>query len=282
MIQTQILDKDVFDDLKQYATYSSELTGVLELPDKFRGKIPTEYKIFQKLDDDKISVDWDGKSSFVVNGTIEDSLRIYLGMFNPYVRTVSIKDIRKIYALLNHGIIEEGQSFANYFYPLGEDARIGDLVYADKKRNCSGKKIDLSPYANIKLKKVFSGTKMEIDTKYYSKECVVRSATQSRNGKGVSYTSILLQYGTRTSTVDVLANIYGLQTPMLKSIKAGDKFNCLVHRKDDGSTVLEEFLPNGMSCNKVIYKPSDEFKKTVKVPIEAFRIMYYEWLLRTL
>lgn len=296
MIQVQIPDnEEVFNELKRYSTYYSKLTGVIELPDSYRGKVPPIYKIHQKLDEEEqLKIGWDGKTNFLVDGVMDESTRLFLGLYNGWQSEVSIKDINKIYVLLKMGGAEQDTSFAELFTPLNDNATVGDLVYAKRSRWCSGRFVDVKPYKGLSLKEICTGTTKQVDEEYYSKMCTVVSVIPDMtNGKGQEHTEILMQYEDDNGSLsDAVADLYCMKTTIIEAIKPGHKLNCMlykrINRKGELVTSSVGFLPKWLECNRTTPQPPKAFREAMKVwpvgkrmPVEAFRAIYYEWLIRT-
>lgn len=272
MVQTQIKDnEELYKLLKQSATYFSDRTRVVELPDKLRSLIPAEYPV-EFTEEQELVLDFDGKN-FILNN-VNDNLRLYLEMFNVYSGAVSSRDTEKIYTILPI-ISEFAGSYSSHYYPLNPFSKISDLECSKHKYRVNKKSIDLSQFGDVKLKDLFDGVQVKT-TPAMTREAKIYSVLEDVDTRGRPRVNLMLQYKDCGKVFDLNVILYEKLARQL--LTAGKIVNILVK---DGK--FYKFLPDGITlAEEKTYSPSKEAKKLIKgVPVAMFRTMYYEYLIRS-
>lgn len=133
--EARITDKKDFEELKKYATYSSEITGVMAFDQLAFNKGITLLNKYFKIseesgispDDLKFSVDCDEKYKIKLIAPAS-----YIAFCNGTNYTgssafISFANFRELYILLKYNLVKPTENFKKYFSPMNADSKLINL-----------------------------------------------------------------------------------------------------------------------------------------------------------
>ena len=274
MLEVQIKDRELFNKLKEFASYSSEITKVLCLPDSYRNKIPVEYSVSQVIDDKPV-LKYDNEKIKIEPMT--DEIRCYLDMFKNWQYSVSLKSMEKLQSLVDGNAVAIDGSFKAEFNRLPVSAKVKDLSISSKRYKVNGKMFSFSSIEDVRLVDLFRGITFT-EKKMVSKKIKVidfANGTDSRMRNRVE-----LSFQCEDDNGDIASKstyIYKNIDPIMTLLNDSNEVNVLFDKNNNIIT----FLPKDMRVNSIkVYSQSKSSKKIAKLPVSMFRLAYAEYLIR--
>lgn len=274
MLEVQIKDRELFNKLKEFASYSSEITKVLCLPDSYRNKIPVEYSVSQVIDDKPV-LKYDNEKIKIEPMT--DEIRCYLDMFKNWQYSVSLKSMEKLQSLVDGNAVAIDGSFKAEFNRLSVSAKVKDLSISSKRYKVNGKMFSFSSIEDVRLVDLFRGITFT-EKKMVSKKIKVidfANGTDSRMRNRVE-----LSFQCEDDNGDIASKstyIYKNIDPIMTLLNDSNEVNVLFDKNNNIIT----FLPKDMRVNSIkVYSQSKSSKKIAKLPVSMFRLAYAEYLIR--
>lgn len=278
MIEVQIPDnEELYNELRGLSSYHSDRTHVLNLDDRYRTRVPSCYSISQTLDDDRHHLDYSKKSGFTIT-PMDDTYRCYLELFTPFGNSVSINETELIYYLIKSNLVYLDSGFSSSFYRLDRGAKVGALNTSKKRYNTSNGRFKPETISDISLSKLFYNVKVT-ETGKFSRKINIISSTRSTDVKGRERVELYYQYiGDDGELHDGNSMIYSCVNNNYTLTSGVKSVNALFNK--NGGVI--KFLPDGLDIsNMVLYSQSVESKRIAKMPVAIFRIMLYEYLIRS-
>lgn len=281
MLEARITDDDdLYERLKKFSTYHSDLTKVLELPDNCYNMVPDRYvTLFEQEGKFKYEITYKSNAFYFKN--IDDSLRLYLGIYLPYSKSVPVKQTQHIYNLIESGVAGRDSFFKKVFSPISSSDKISILnTYNSITRvrvNGRYNKFDKS-LADVRCGDLFKNVTVK-STPVKTIECkVVTCDSRLTNKNKKPYLDIALEYFNDNGVKSRLNfSQFGNINMLQRILSPGATVSILV--KEDGS--FHSFVPNGMEITSIdTVSQGKESKKLYKMPVAMFRILYYEYLIR--
>lgn len=274
MLEVQIKDKELFNKLKEFASYSSEITKVLCLPDSYRSKIPIEYSVSQVINDKPVLKYDNGKIKIE---PMTDEIRCYLDMFRNWQYSVSLKSMEKLQSLVDGNAVIIDGSFKAEFNRLPVIAEVKDLSISSKRYKTNGKMFNFSSIEDVRLVDLFRGITFT-EKKMVSKKIKVidfANGTDSRMRSRVE-----LSFQCEDDNGDIVSQstyIYKNIDPIMTLLNDSSEVNALFDKNNN----IVTFLPKDMKVNSIkVYSQSKSSKKIAKLPVSMFRLAYAEYLIR--
>lgn len=274
MLEVQIKDEKLFDRLKAHASYYSDVTKVLCLPDSFRSKIPVEYSVYQVMEDKPILKYEDGKIKI---DPMTDEIRCYLGMFKNWQYSVSLNDMERLQSLVENDIFVVDGSFKAEFTRLPSNAKVKDLNVASKGYRTNGKTFKFSSIEDVKLVDLFRGITFT-EKKVSTKEIKIVDFAKGTDRTSKERVEISFQCEDNNGNiVSKSAYVYKNIDPIMTLLNDSNEVNTLFDENDN----IVTFLPKEMEVDSIkVYSQSKSSKKLAKLPVAMFRLAYAEYLIR--
>ena len=272
MFEVQIKSKKLFEELSPYAKEKHKITQVLLLEDGMLSEIPSECLInnLNKIEGTGVSLSFNG-TNFVVKN-IDFSLRAYFDFYKPWGNEVSLRQIEKIYYLKKFTKIDCDAEYQRYFHKLPKRAKISDLEMSYHRFKINKKIWNLNEFENLYCDELFKEVVAK-DRESYSQTIHIISNTEEKDKNGRTFLNVSSSY--KNEELDF--KVYNSSDVNKKFLQEGEEVNVLLKKRK-----VDWFLPKDMKINNLeTYSPTKETKKKFKVPIDLFRMCYYEYLLRT-
>jgi len=146
--EIRITNKKDFEELKPYATYSSEITGVMCFDQLafFKGitLLDKYFKIAEnspvKKDDLKFYLDCDSKGKITL--VAPDSYVAFCEGTNYSESSafIAFKNFRELYILLKYDLVKPTENFKQYFFGMNKNSKISDLKSFNSRKEFRGDK----------------------------------------------------------------------------------------------------------------------------------------------
>ena len=279
MIEVQIKSPELFNQLKQYASYHSELTGVCSFRDEMKNMLidnGVEIKREVNITKEKPKLDIvNGKVMKLINAPAE--MLSYVGCRTEFDPTIALKDISQVARLVEAGLVETTSKFDNLYSKLSYRSKISELVCSNIKVYGKGRLIDfIDKDLTIQSMKFADPNEIKETTVVY-RNMKLEVIEPLKEVTGKRYVEIKCQ--------DNYRNIYlrfYQRSSILKSIAfEGNRINIAVTKfmQGPGDSLIAYdpiILPEGLTLIKdVAVSPR---KRTI--PPDLFRYAYYEFLFR--
>lgn len=276
MIEIQITDEKVYNRLKKYAIYSSDLTRVCSFRDELANLL---------IENDlEVNVDENSTEKIIPTLTIQgrnimklqnasSEMLYFVGCRSEYDPTISVKNMNEVAKLVENNLVETDEKFNNIYSKMGYRSKINELVCANVKFYGKGK---LTDYIDGDL--TITSAKLpdhnEKPIVYKQMEVTITDPIEKKDkydefiGKDKYGSKIILRFYVRN--------------PILKSIAfKGNKINIASTKiivEDNNDHIIYDpiILPKGLTYVKdIIYSP-----KNRKIPVDLWRNLYYEFMFR--
>lgn len=274
MLEVQIKDKELFNKLKEFASYYSDTTKVLCLPDSCRSKIPIEYSVSQVIDDKPVLKYDNGKIKIE---PMTDEIRCYLDMFKNWQYSIPLKSMEKLQSLVEGDAVIIDGSFKAEFNRLPASAKVKDLSISSKRYKVNGKMFSFSSIEDVRLVDLFRGITFTEKKMVLKKIKVIDFAngTDSRLRNRVE-----LSFQCKDDNGDIVSQstyIYKNIDPIMTLLNDSNEVNALFDKNNN----IVTFLPKDMRVNSIkVYSQSKSSKKIAKLSVSMFRLAYAEYLIR--
>ena len=173
MIEIQIKDEKLYKKYKEFSSYHSDYTKVLELRDE----------MYDALIDDGLHVEKEQieyqKPVFTIQGrrimkilNATPEMLYYLGVRTINDTTIANQDMRQVYELASQGLVDVDEKFRNVYSHLGYRNKINELICSTLYYRDSGRLTDqidgVSTIQSMKLPDV-----VERDIPIHEKEIII-------------------------------------------------------------------------------------------------------------
>ena len=270
MFEVQFKKESDYLDLKPYAKDSYDTTKVLLLEDSFKSDIPEGCLVNVLGGGDKLNISFDGKDFILDN--IDPALRSFLEFNVPWGNSIALRKIKKIYFLAKHMDVSFDGKYKKSFYRLNKNSTVKDLEMFYHNFKFNRKFWNLEDYKDLYCRDLFGDVQTKSE-EVFSYPLNIVAFNELKDSKGRSCVNVNSFY--KDEEYDF--KIYSCSRTTVDLLKSQEKINSLIK---NGKFVC--FLPKEMKIKSIeTFSPSKEVKKQFKVPVEFFRICYYEYLLRT-
>lgn len=277
MIEVQIKDRSLYDKVKSYANYSSDLTLVCSFRDEMAPMLKNYGVEFNEeglnLNENK------GKPILTISGrnvmkliNAPAEMLHYVGVRSEFDPTIPVAKMEEVHNLIKEGLVKRDEKFKNLYSPIGYNAKIKDLICSSVRFYGKGRLTDyVDPESTIRSLKL--------------KDCKEKSIVYKQfNLK--PYTSIMSKekfdefFAKDSSGNNIKLRFYN-KPIILKSIAfKGNEFSICTPRvgQEGGYFLVTDpiILPKGMNMFKDIsISPIGR-----KVPANLWRNAYYEFMYR--
>ena len=146
MIEVQIKDERLYNELKQYASYSSDLTKVCSFRDEMLEFLKEKgVEVDPKYENNRLKqkavLSITGRNVMELQNAPAEML-YYCGVRSEFDPTISLKYMNEINHLLNNNLIDVDQKFLDVYTKLSYRDRIDSLVCANVRFHGKGRLID--------------------------------------------------------------------------------------------------------------------------------------------
>lgn len=298
--ETRVTNKKDFKELEPFATYSSEITGVMVFDSlAFKKGITLLDKYFKisdtsaiKSDDLKFYIDCDSKGKIIL---IAPSSYIAFCNGTSYTGShafVSFSNFREIYILLKYGLIKPTENFKKYFFPMTKDSPVIDLKSSNSRKAFRNSKAwTFRKYFEEEIKA--GRIKVDIDkitiasTGLFSYKPAKIAVLNEIRGKiiDINYKESKAQIETLNGTIEVQKHGWH---PFSVGWQKGAEIR-LLYKKLYGEGSYKKIIdPVTLPENIDIDKNKDEFYSNFfyisnrKYPVELLNKMFFEYKIREL
>lgn len=174
MIEVQLKSKEIYDSLKMYASYASDLTLVCAFRDEMKEMLKSYGVEFEDPNEgkeeeikEKPTLTLQGsKIMKLINAPAE--MLHYVGVRSEFDPTIPIANIEQVHKLIEKGLIKRDEKFKSLYSPIGYNAKINDLICANVKFYGKGKLTDyLDGDSTIRSLKISEITEKPIIYKHF-------------------------------------------------------------------------------------------------------------------
>lgn len=278
MIEVQIKDRAKYNELKQYAGYSSDLTQVCSFRDEIAPILEENGIAFDKpeVSKDKPKITIQGKNIMkLVNASPE--MLYFVGCRTEFDPTIPVRYMDEVVQLIEQKLVVRTKRFNEVYSPIGYRAKISELVCGGVKFYGKGRLYDFIDKDLTFQSMNFNSCK---ENKIYYKQMKVR-VLEPMEDKG-KYMQVKASYGKQP----VIIRIYGGKTNnLLKSIfYKNHEVNIATSKVTDadisGGKTLMVFdpiiLPEGMHYRYAsVFTPPNR-----KIPYDLYRFARSEFMYR--
>ena len=274
MIEVQIKSRELYNELKQYASYCSDLTLVCSFRNELSDLLKEYGVIFNEIKKEKImpTLTITGKNIMKLENAPAEML-YFVGVRSEYDPTIPIKYMNEVRLLIKHGLVKRSDRFNKLYSKLGYRSKIQDLIAANVKFYGKGKVTDfVDPEATIQSLKFNEATEKPIV--YKQMKVKILSGLEKKDkydefiGKDQSGNRIVLRFYNRSIILKSIAfkgNEISIATTKVQ-----------VQSNDDHVIYDPIILPEDLLFIKdIMYSPNNR-----KIPIDLWRNIFYEFKYR--
>ena len=280
-IEIQIFDNEIFDSLKKYASYSSEITRVCSFRPELKQML-ISYGLEIKENNFESS---NNKPLLTVQGSnimklenASSSMLYYVGCRSEFDPTISLKNTNEVCKLIENNLIDKSQDFNELYSKMNYRSKIKDLICASVKFYGKGRLTDYVD-SEATIQSLLSPNNIKTKTiKYKQAKCKILEDLDDKSETKEKYWECKVQEE-KTNQKFILRFYY--KAPILKSFLFKDNIISF-----STSKLLEE--NDYIICYDPIITPndllliSDEFVSPPnrKIPADLWRNAYYEFKIR--
>lgn len=274
MIEVQIKSKELYNELKQYASYCSDLTLVCSFRDELSDLLKEYGVAFEEIKKEKTTptLTITGRNIMKLENAPAEML-YFVGVRSEYDPTIPIRCMNEVRLLIKNGLVNRTERFNKLYSKIGYRSKIHDLISANVKFYGKGKLTDyIDPDATIQSLKfndcvekpiIYKQMKIKILTPLEKKD-----KWDEFTGKNQSGNRVVLRFYNRSIILKSIAfkgNEISIATTKV-----------LVQSNDDHVVYDPIILPEGLNLIKdIMYSP-----KSRAIPIDLYRNALYEFLYR--
>lgn len=275
MIEVQIKSRELFNELKQYANYSSELTLVCSFRDEL-AELLKEYGVNDFEEKEKIEkipiLDITGRNIMKLEGAPAEML-YFVGVRSEFDPTIPIRCMNEVRLLIKNNLVECTEKFNKLYSKLGYRSKISDLISANVKFYNKGKLVDYID-SNLTIQSLKFTDCIEKPIVYKQVNMKILSPLVKKDkydefiGKDSYGNNIVLRFYNRSNILKSIAfkgNEISIATNKV-----------LVQNNNDHIIYDPIILPKNLNFTKdIMYSPTNR-----TVPIELYRNALYEFMYR--
>lgn len=275
MIEVQIKSRELFNELKQYANYSSELTLVCSFRDEL-AELLKEYGVNDFEEKEKIEkipiLDITGRNIMKLEGAPAEML-YFVGVRSEFDPTIPIRCMNEVRLLIKNNLVECTEKFNKLYSKLGYRSKISDLISANVKFYNKGKLVDYID-SNLTIQSLKFADCIEKPIVYKQVNMKILSPLVKKDkydefiGKDSYGNNIVLRFYNRSNILKSIAfkgNEISIATNKV-----------LVQNNNDHVIYDPIILPKNLNFTKdIMYSPTNR-----TVPIELYRNALYEFMYR--
>lgn len=274
MIEVQIKSKELYNELKQYANYHSDLTMVCSFRDELSDLLKEyDIKFEEKEKEEKIpTLTITGRNIMKLEGAPAEML-YFVGVRSEFDPTIPIRCMNEVTMLIKNGLVERTDKFNRLYSKLGYRSKISDLLAANIKFYGKGKMTDyVDPSLTIQSLKFNECTEKPIIYKQINMKVLTPIEKKPKydefTGEDTYGNKIILRFYNRSVILKSIAfrgNNISIATTKVA-----------VQDNDDHIVYDPIILPEGLTLIKdIMYTP-----KTRAIPIDLYRNALYEFKYR--
>lgn len=276
MIELQITDEKLYNELKQYANYNSDLTRVCafrdelsELINSFGIEVSCEKK---EVTNKKPILTITGRNVMKLDGASPEMLH-FVGVRSEYDPTISIRFMDEVNKLITNNLVDVDEKFKKIYSKLSYRSKISDLISAHVVFKGKGNLLDHVDGA-LTIQSLKFNEVVETKINYKLFKLKVKSALGDGRTGDIECQII-------NSTKSIILKFYN-KPQILKSIAfQGNEISisaAKVSEDKQGNYVVYDpiILPKGLEMTEnIMFSP-----KGRKIPIDFYRNAYYEFMCR--
>jgi hypothetical protein len=143
MIEIQINDDGLYQQLKRYASYSSDITHVCSFNEKFAEQLKTYHLEFDEPEETVYDplLDIVHRNVMKLTNAPIEMLR-FVNIRSEYDPTIAIGDFNRVKILIDNGMLKLSDKFQQVYGPLSYRSKIKELVCAKVRFVGKGKLVD--------------------------------------------------------------------------------------------------------------------------------------------
>lgn len=282
MIEIQIYEKELYDELKQYAIYSSDLTHVCSFRDSMSDILKSKGLVFEEVKQEirKPLLTITGRNIMKLEHAPAEML-YFVGCRTEYDPTIPVRFMNEVRLLIESGLVEVSDKFKEVYSKMGYRNKINDLVCSNIKFYGKGKLTDFID-GDLTIQSLKLNDLREKPIIYKQMHLIVEDALTDQ----VKY----VEMKCKTYNPDKCGTIpehnvtlrFYVRNPLLKTIAfKGNKISIATSKitegKNNNFVIYDPFIiPQGLNYTKdIMYTP-----KTRTIPVELFRMAMYEFICR--
>lgn len=284
MIEVQIKNNNLFNKLKKYAIYSSELTHVCSFRNELENLLLNEGlteiykgdKIAQKSSEMEKEIPIltiTGRNIMKLENATSEMLH-FVGVRSEFDPTIPVRNMKEVALLINNGLIKPDDKFNNLYTKLSYRDKISSLVCANVKFYSVGKLIDfIDPNATFTSLKFNDCNEKQL----CYKQMTVKIIKDIKNYD--KYDELTCQIV--NSEQKIILRFYN-RPLVLKSISFLNNIINIACNKitEDNYCVLRTIDPIILPRDLDFIKSTYVSPKTRQIPADLWRNAYYEFMYR--
>lgn len=286
MIEVQLDNKEIFDELKFYASYSSDLTLVCAFREEMADMLRS-YNV--KFDESQLKIKEEkeeviptltivsGKVMKLVNAQAE--MLHYVGVRSEMDPTIPITKMDEVHNLIKNGLVKRDEKFKSLYSPIGYNAKIGDLICSKIRFMNKGRLIDyIDTDSTIRGLKIGEVRETPINYKQFN----VKVFSPIMRAEGKRYA----EFSVKDDSNNIIKLRFYNKCDILKSIAfKGNEFSFATNKVQEehgynrsSSLVVYDpiILPKGMD----LFEDKNITPKGRTIPADLYRNAYYEFYYR--
>lgn len=279
MIEVQILSKELYEKLKKYSTYCSDITQVCAFRDEMASMLKEyglDFEIPQEISEIKKKpiLTIKGRNIMKLEGASPEML-YYVGVRSEFDPTISINKMNEVNKLIENNLVEIDDKFRNVYSKLTYRNKIKELICANVRVQGKGKLLDFID-GDLPIQELKFGECKEKDIYYRLMNLTVISDLINEEK-----TQNIICKLNEQSSQKVILKFYS-RPFILRSIAFfGNELNVAaskVLQDKENNYIINDpiILPKGLELYKdIMYTPN-----TRNIPVDLYRNAYYEFVCR--
>lgn len=282
MIETQFKNRELYNEMKKYAIYSSDITMVCAFRDELADLLISENVEFN-YDKDHKETDNKEKPILTIEGknimkliNAPAEMLHFVGVRSEFDPTIPIRFMDEVSKLVDNNLIKTDEKFNKLYSHLSYNSKVNDLVCANVKFYGKGKLTDYLD-GNSTLRSLNVSEHKETPVMYKQMSLKVMEPIQEKDRTSYITCKLINEIPERK----VILQFYN-PTILLRSIAfRGNLINIsttkVIENNDESFTIINPIiLPNGLNLtDDVSISP-----KSRSVPADLWRNAYYEFMYR--
>ena len=274
MIEVQIKSLELYNELKKYASYNSDLTKVCAFRDELSDMLKWYGVEFEEIEKPKIkpTLTITGRNIMKLENAPAEML-FFVGVRTEYDPTISINFMHEVNQLIESSSIIVDDKFKKIYSKLSYRSKISDLICANINFRGKGKLIDfIDPNLTIQSLKINDCIEKQINYKQIYLKVIENIDKKDK------YLEVKCKNLDSKISQNIILRFYG-KNPLLKTILfKNNKFSISTSKitEDEKNNLIiydPIILPENLDLIKdIMYTP-----KSRNIPVDLYRNALYEF-----
>lgn len=281
MIEVQIKVKEIYNELKQYSNYHSDLTQVCSFRDEI-APLLKEYNI--DFDEEAIKNSLNGKNKEKPTLTIQGrnimklegapaEMLYFVGVRSEFDPTISVRNMNEVYLLVKNNLVKTDEKFDKLYSKMSYRSKINEMIASNVKFYGKGKVLDYVD-GDLTITSLKFNEAKETPIVYKQFDIKITSPLEEKekfsefSGVDKSGNKVTLRFYVRSIILKSIAfkgNKISISAPKVQVLRNG------VHMVYDPT-----ILPSGLTYIKeTMFSPINR-----KIPVDLWRNIFYEFRFR--